>query len=235
MKLAIWRTGHEIADRVASAFKGDHFLVGSECDFDAYDFHIGYGILRGMEDVFAKAKHWINIDRGYINPGHYDGYYRLSYKGTQQTFGFPQPDFDRLKMLGVVFENRPLQDGYVLVCPPTDHVKKFFKIPYWDWDCRRSETPFIRNKGDLSPIDWSRIKRVITYNSSVGWEAMRRDIPVSSNPFNSIIGAFEQQYEGLEADYREPLFGIMAALQFTLDEFRQDRHTKLLEHFAKMK
>ena len=241
MRVCVWRTGHEIADTVGVAahqsLEGSRvFNCSTMCVEDIssivseFDIHIGYGILRSMDDVFRECdrqgKPWFNIDKGYWKPGHFGGYYRVSLRGTQQVSGWPEPDWERWKALGIEVEDWKWQDGNVLVCPPTDYVREFLDMKYWDWDCKASEVPLIRHKDAAYEICWQQTKRVITFNSSVGWEALRRGIPCESDPVHSIVGAW-QTIHG--TDKREELFATMAGLQLTLDEMRAGKLWPLME------
>src|ERR1051326_2634673 len=100
MNIAVWRTGHEIADRVAESLVKGLNGISLDCRYynmpslpDGYDANIAYGILRDTGEVFKASeedgKPWFNVDRGYFKPSHYDGYYRISCRGTQQTFDWP--------------------------------------------------------------------------------------------------------------------------------------------------
>lgn len=254
MKIAIWKTGHEIADTVAEVvargLSGHERILAITTPnrfhlIDQYDVHIGYGILRGMADVFRLAaqvnKPWICLDRGYWKPGHYDGYYRVSLGGTQQTKAFVEPAYERWDSFGIPIERSYPRPGYTLVCPPTDNVKRFFNIRD-EWLKRNvgiTEKHQLRFKCDDVPIDWdwtgnqqTQIGKVTTFNSSVGWEALRRGIMVKSNSVHSIVGAYQKQldksiHDDLEA--RRRLFAIQAALQLTLDEIRCGKLWPLME------
>lgn len=233
MKICVWRTGHEIADRVAEAvlagLRGTPHLLGNNHTStilnNEYDIHIGYGILRGMADVFRECdrqgKPWFCIDKGYWKPGHYDGYYRVSLRGTQQTSGWPEPDWERWRALGLAVEpmqqqGDTLADRHpVLFCPPTDYACEFFGIKLWVKP--NGLVDYWRPKGIDDPIKWDGVRRVCTFNSSVGWEALRRGIPVESDPVHSIVGAWQAKHG---TDKREELFATMAGLQLTLDEMR---------------
>ena len=237
MRIAVWRTGHEIADTVAYAIAEGACIHTDKLNDDfikQFDVHIGYGILRGMDKVFracGKAdKPWFNIDRGYWKPGHFDGYYRVSLCGTQQTSDWPDPDWGRWKSLGLEIEPMAVRDGYTLVCPPTDAVETFFgfpknmNVPYGT--LKPDHKYMLRPKGTKDPIDWDSVGKVITFNSSVGWEALRRGIPVVSDPTHSIVGAWQVRHG---TDKREELFATMAALQLTIDEMRQGKLLPLLK------
>lgn len=270
MKICVWRTNHPIADTIARAA-----LVGLNTPTNptyfaetntnylhdkvySHDIHIGYGILRGMADVFRECdrqgKPWFCIDRGYWKPGHYDGYYRVSLRGTQQTSGWPAPDWDRWEKLGLSVEPMRESTGKgVLSCPPTDYVEEFFDIK--DWFYKRHPFYHARNynirkrcKGSTIPLedDFNSNDSVETFNSSVGWEALRRGIPVESDPVHSIVGAWQESLKHrrktgtYQSDIntsdvetlmntREQLFATMAGLQLTLDEMRGGKLMPLLE------
>lgn len=265
MKIAVWRTGHPIADTVAEAvylssniknisfFPTDGFL---QDHVDEYDCHIGYGILRGMDEVFRTCdragKPWFNIDKGYWKPGHYDGYYRVSLRGTQQTTSLDklEPDYARWDALGIeIFPSESIKQitGYIrnsgdynLVCPPTEAAANFFcpkglPIP-WNKKRETVEEPKhwkTRDKSCSRSLqgDLDGCYRLFTFNSSVGWEALRQGIPVISDPNHSIIGAYVKQFDVKHEDSlesklhsdsnaRRRLFSVMAGLQLTLEEMR---------------
>lgn len=238
MKIAVWKTGHEIADKVAEAvYEGlkQHCEVSSHtCGTDrnilGYECHIGYGILRGTTELFKDCERlgvpWFNIDRGYWKPGHYDGYYRISLLGTQQAFGLDklEPDYDRWDALGIEIDNADPKGRYAwLHCPPTKPVEKFY-------DIKLNELPKdsrlrIRDKSTLRKLqtDLDSSCMVSTFNSSVGWEALRQGIPVVSDPTHSIVGAYQKMLDKpihADSNERRKLFAIMAGLQLRLDEIK---------------
>ena len=275
MRVAVWKTGHEIADTVAQAtFDGLRQLNGrnrfcetvciGDCNVykrnntleetvNFFDVHICYGILRGTADVFKSAKHWFEIDRGYTNPHHYSGNYRISYRGTQARWheGIPTGSsngrtspFEGVNLGSspspVTIEPWRKDDPSkpVLVCPPTLAVDAFFGLGAWiDW---LPENRVIRDKGDSTPIDWDAYRAVITFNSSVGWEAIRRGIPCLSDVNHSLVGSFygETDLEKLiqkslmQPDRRQELFDTMAAHQFTLEEIKQGKAWPLINPYV---
>lgn len=275
MKIAVWRTGHPIADTVAEAIlvwlrTTPHGIYDNHTSclikengqlsqsIENADIHIGYGILRGMDKVFHECqkrnKPFILLDRGYWKPGHYDGYYRISLNGTQQTFGFDKlkPDYVRWGALGLdicdgfdyrgPFQRSDTQRMTVLVCPQTEHVRNFFRkaFVYKRTDVDLWGLERIRKKdGQNIPLDFelSRTLKVITFNSSVGWEALRQGIPVISDPEHSIVGAFLHHHGKKTFDLateegqhlRRELFATQAALQLRLDEIRAGLLWPLIE------
>lgn len=242
MRIAIGRTGHEIADTIAEALiKG----FGHSSNADVF---IGYGILRGMDEQFKRYKHWFNVDRGYFNPGHYDGYYRISYRGTQAIWheGIPRKPINiELYNKRKLWEKKNWESKkeYILICPPTEPVCKFFNIQ-GSWINNvvrqlRGRSYKIRKKGDSQPINWDAISAVITFNSSIGWQALQRGIPVISDPNHSIVGSFYKHHHLLTYNLQEmpdnhlELFEAMNAHQFTLEEIRQGNAWDLISHYLK--
>lgn len=229
MKIAIWRTGHEIADTVADALKAGlngtimytepsgTYLTEQISEFDA---HIGYGILRGMDGVFRAAAQWgipfFNVDRGYFNPGHFDGNYRISCNGTQARWhqGVPRKPITgssngRTAGFGpanlgsspspVTIEPWRTGGDYVLVCPPTEPVCGFFGVDSIAWLRNAAHLANgmgfeykIRDKNGSEPLEkhLASAKALITFNSSVGWKALQMGIPVLSDPHHSLIGSY---------------------------------------------
>ena len=271
MRIAVWKTGHEIADAVADAVISDNNSRQRDCTWhlvhtnnfermprlavessDEFDIHIGYGILRGMGDIMKACeranKPFFHIDRGYLNPGHYEGYYRISYRGTQAKWheGIPRKPID-IKMEPWKIPNR----GTVVICPPTEAVCAFFKIAPQTWlnnaikqanDAFLTPAIAIHHKSDNKPFDWEDCLAVITFNSSVGWQALQRGIPVLSDPVHSIVGSY-YAYRGCDTlqkvtdftqkmgDSRMELFEAMAAHQFTLQEIREGKAWPILNHY----
>lgn len=258
MKIAVWRTGHEIADTVAEAvyegLKINNCAVSlhstselEESLVDQAEVHIAYGILRGCSDVFKSAerrnKNYVEIDRGYWLPAHYSGYYRISINGTQQTFGLDKlkPDYERWDKLGLSIDTKlPTERRLTqlrLVCPPTDYVAAFFGTDERYWSTMNagntSEYLFRRKNCDRSlQQDFNATKEVITFNSSVGWEALRQGIPVVSDPEFSILGAYQKMLDidlSKDSNERRKFFAIQCSLQRTLSEIREGQLWPLLQ------
>lgn len=239
MKIAVWGTKHEIAKTVADAvLEGfetikvpvDIFLDTDEVFYDA-DVHIGYGILRGMDGIFREAQKrgqkFFLIDRGYWKPGHYDGYYRISLNGTQQTTGLDklEPDYERWDKLGLEILPAIERSGEILVCPQTEAVGKFTG----EWikeGLEFGQHPIVRLKGSQVSLqdDLDKCRKVVTFNSSVGWEALRQGIPCESDSCFSFVGAYKKYFDHgnfMDVDSRRRMMAVQASLQLTLDEVRQ--------------
>lgn len=209
--MRLHKTGHEIADTVSD-------LIG---DLPDGDYRAAYGILRHrlFEDCTCK---WFELDKGFWGSSHYDGNYRLSYKGTQPEYDPKAPH----KEHGLSLETwRANKIGRVMICPPTESVRMFFNIDYagWLWWAvpeagKQGNFYFIRNKGDKEPINWDIISAVVTFNSTIGFEALRRGIPVISDPIHSTIGSYTSQINSIDGYDRDELFSFAAAHQFKLDD-----------------
>ena len=251
MRIAVWKTGHAIADTVAEALSegldaeinhvyqnasDPHWHVWQETNANV---HIAYGILRGTERVFKNTDHWFHVDRGYTNPGHYEGNYRISYKGTQAKWheGIPRkPWGGRLEPMRRYDASKP-----ILFCPPTDAVEEFFGLQDWYLENIPIGAFIKRQKGETRPLeeDLDRCRAVITFNSSVGWEAIRRGIPCLSDVNHSLVGSFygETDLNKLRQkfheapDNRQELFDTMAAHEFTLGEIKQGKAWNLINHY----
>ncbi len=283
MKIAVWSTGHSIADTVARAveqcFRTEKIGSGlirsfgkslADCatlyntvetlgeDFSGNlpeaDIHIGYGILRGMADVFRKAdesgKPWFNIDRGYWGANHFDGHYRISLRGTQQTklIGL-EPDYKRFDKLDIQLSNAKLGDT-VIICPPTEYVKGFFndidddkwikraldhikQLGYSKYRIRTKENSLHDAESDDFPVCGLNY----TFNCSLGWKWLARGIPCISDPEHSIVGAYQKTVDiPLHSSYEErrKLFALMASLQMTLEEMREGRLWTLMDQLLRL-
>jgi hypothetical protein len=239
----VFRTGHEINEKVCTA------LVEGFKDDDLY---ATYGILRGAgewaklkdgERINGHPKKVLLLDKGFFKPGHYDGYYRISTSGltTQPRFDPTKCDPARWKSLGIEVETWRKDGSHILICPPTEVVAKFYGMDMWDeaWGRMMAEkvlgqygTRFvvtIRTKGSTVPLadDLKNAYAIITFNSSVGWEALRQGIRVVSWWPYSTLGTWFVYHGGTTLDAmagswdhlnREELFSFMANHQFTLAE-----------------
>lgn len=252
MKVCIWQTGHEIADTVASAVYAG--FTKSECNafpplstrlhldqIDLWDVHVGYGILRSMDKVYNLCdklnKPWFNIDKGYLLPGHYSGYYRISLQGTQHTQGGDYADYERLGRLGISFRHwRGLVHEYpVLVCPPTDYVCEWLPdAKEWLGNAVRhlksKKREFVirwkdKTSKETLEHDIKSSNYVMTFNSSVGWEALRLGVPCVSDVKHSLVGSHFGHISLDKLSHaqdigRYKLFATMCNLQLTLQEIK---------------
>lgn len=203
--MRLHKTGHAIADTVSD-------LIGELPDGD---YRICYGILRHNE---FKDGNWFEIDKGFFGSGHYEGTYRISFRGTQPKYN---PTGLR-KAHGHALKPWQHNSGPALICPPTSHVCEFFGIDPTSWllnAIRQINGPYIiRHKGDSQSVDWTKISQVITFNSTIGVEALINGIPVISDPIHSTIGSYTVDIKNLDQLNRDELLSFMAAHQFKLSD-----------------
>lgn len=215
-------TGHDIADRVAQSLencfdcKARLATSVKDEDIDQASFVIGYGILRGTAEVYKTAerlkKPWFVLDNGYFHPGHYDGYYRMGYRGTQGPY--------KKRAFDVVMPE-PMKRNPVagLVCPPSDAVCQFFGVDKKKWTdeairyvTARGKQVVIRDKScnRALDVDLEHSAFVYTFNSGVGWKAISRGIPVVSDSELSIVGQWGKGLTATDADRREFVASLFA-------------------------
>lgn len=250
MRIAVWKTGHAIADTVADALREGFDGEIKDTRFDApnsgeYGAHIAYGILRGTSDIFKANPSYFNVDRGYFTPGHFDGYYRISYRGTQAKYdaAYPINSTYRVDLLKC---RVGLIGNYILICPPTEPVCAFYEINYnsWvDWAIAESKKTGLyyikRSKGDTGNASdfLDGAAAVITFNSSLGWQALINGIPCLSDPQHSVVGSYyntksiDELLEMVNNVPRKPLLDFMASHQFTLDEIRRGDAWPLIKFY----
>lgn len=215
--MRLHKTGHAIADTVSD-------LIG---DLPDGRYKIAYGILR--HDEFSGLEPWFCVDKGFYEAGHYNGNYRIACRGTQPKYSVLGPKSTH----GLDLEPFRYTGSHSLICPPTTHVAQFYGIDETVWllnAIRQADGKYIiRHKGDSQPIEWDIIRQVITFNSTVGVEALRRGIPVISDPVYSTIGSYTVDIKSIDELNRDELFSFMAGHQFRLHE--KDKITWLIHHY----
>lgn len=259
---AVYKTGHEIADRVAKSVAISGYEVrkvpNSFYDFESSDCHIAYGILRGTANLFAaaRAKHerFVFLDKGFFKPNHFDGYYRFGINRFQQSYAPHCLPVDRLELImgreKVLKEQTP-RGREVLVIAPTEAVCEFYNLGstrIWLQNmladlAERTDRPIsVRFKTTCVQLDehLANAYCVVTHSSSVAWEALRRGIPAIAQ-----VGSIVHDWNGLTIDDLEheerisvndnevmSLMTYMAHYQFTLDEIEQGKARHLIEGVA---
>jgi hypothetical protein len=238
MKVCIWETGHPISQticrKLADVCGFDLYNVDKHCpNLHRYDACLAYGILRGTELIKEHPRYFF-IDKGFWDAEHFTGQYRIGFGNTQPTYSLdtaqtlPQADH------GQILEPWRNQ-GYTLICPPTGHVCEFFGVNEWEWthDARVLEEfngreYWIREKGHPSAIDWDKVGKLVTFNSSLGFEALRRGIPVVSDPIHSTIGSYQKN--AIDPMNRDDLFSFGANHQFKLGD--REKIWGLITHYV---
>ena len=248
--LTIYCTGHPKSEIICSAMKagtgagmvwsGD----GLRKDGNPAFF---YGITRHnhliRDGCVAAGRDWYLCDNGYMGMGHYDGYFRI----TRNAFlcdGGGRPDFDRLDRLGIEIAPSRQAGGYVLVCPPIAYYGKFWDFDIVEWlnetkrvlaqvTDRKIVIRFKPGDGRIDryqpPLDehlagaWC----LVTHNSNVTTEAIVAGVPVfvtGATPA-AVVGStnIREVERPVYPDNRHEWLAVLAANQWTLDEFRSGK------------
>lgn len=246
----VWHTGHEINEKLSRALHAgipQSILKHTEWAdnyFNSTNKHVavGYGILRGTGDVFKhNEKHnvdYYEVDRGYINPNHYDGYYRISKNGMQAKYRDLDLPSDRLDKLKFKCENWFDPKGRIIVCPPTEYIEDFYGMErgWWVKDIEeyltRSERSFkTRHKSDAVSLenDLKGASCVITFNSNVAIEATIKSLPVVEGK-DSILSGWERDLIHQPTDSEiDKLLRFISYNQFTLEEIRNGTAWKIIQ------
>lgn len=245
----IWYTEHEISQRVLGAVaaglrRAGTLMQAMRCEGAQAvpkGSHICYGVLRGCDAVLKASDGmewpWYHIDNGYFRPGHFNGYYRISRGNTQAHYAPAQAaNGERWQRLGL--EMAPWQRnawGHVLICPPTPAMGSFFGFDTDKWLADTlaalagsSARPLVvRHKQALQPLeeDLKGAYAVVTFNSSVAWQALLQGIPAIADGACIVRSWNNFTFSDIESDLtacdRQALFHCFANNQFTLQEFAE--------------
>lgn len=217
--MRLHKTGHPIADTVSD-------LIG---DLPDGNYQISYGILR--HNLFGDGD-WYCVDKGFWLASHYEGNYRIGYRGTQPKFDPSAPKEPHGLALEPWIDPDKQRQYITLICPPSAHVCQFFNINYMKWLVTAAagiKSYHIRHKGVESPIEWDKICEVRTFNSTIAIEALKRGIPVISDPIHSSVGNFCAQKGTYYGYDRDELLSFLSAHQFKLTE--KDKICRLVTHY----
>lgn len=214
-----------------------------------------YGILRGCSDVihynFKNGHNYLHLDKGYLKPHHFSGYYRISLNDTQAHYKDVKLPSDRAKKLNIVLKDwQDNENGIVLIVPPTTAMEVFYGIDAKKWiDTtikKLNGRPYkVRTKEEASQIslqdDLKTAKCVITFNSNCALEAVLAGIPAIATSQHSIVRDWNQlTMNNVEDCYgrsisldRDKLLNFVAYHQFTLDEIERGVAAAIIKEMRK--
>lgn len=259
MTIYVWHTGHQINEHISHALHAgipQNILKHTEWA-DNYigstnkHVAVGYGILRGTGDIFHHNAHhgidYYEVDRGYINPNHFDGHYRISKNGMQAKYVEKDLPSDRLDKLKFKRENWFNPKGKIIVCPPSDYIENYYRMPHKSWEYTFKRFPLnvedsnvykIRNKSDTTPLEYDLkdAKCVLTFNSNVAVDATIKGIPVLAGWPSIVDGWSPISRQDILQDKLQPptdeqinkLLRFISYNQFTLEEIRNGTAWRLL-------
>src|SRR3990167_9325100 len=207
-----------------------------------------YGILRGTAEIIRQCE-WVGrdyyyIDHGYLKPGHYDGYYRITRNARQAEVADPREYIyppDRLKKVGVEIRPWRRTGKNILVIPITGAIGEFYGINSDQWlrvvtDEITSHTarPIeVKYKG-LGAIEealkdtWC----VVTHSSNTAVDALVNGVPVITLG-ESACELMSWDFGDIECPHwpeRELWLQALAYHQFTLTEMRNGTAWKILNY-----
>jgi hypothetical protein len=244
VKIAIYQTGHEICDRISLSLLSG--VLKGDCDAGIYharngiidaDVHIAYGILRGTGEIFkaaeARKQHWLCVDRGYWGANHYTGNYRICYRGTQAIYrgGEWLESGYTLEALP-----EPTKPKINLICPPSGYVCDWLGVNQDRWLIESLAVGgdiLVRPKDISEPVDWNNVSQLITFNSSIAIDAIRRGIHVISDETYSSVGSFQHHVGEIHLDtkYRDRLLRWLSGHHTTLDKIERGDIWRILNHY----
>lgn len=194
-----------------------------------------YGCLRGLEPTLRQAqkegRDWYYIDNGYINPGHYDGYYRVT-KNAFQIDGSGESNGERLARLKFHVKPWRINGRHILFCPPSEvwcgivgiDYKRFIEKTLYEIKRFSSRHVVFRNKiiKRALELDFLDAWCMVTYSSNAAVEAILAGIPVitiGSCAASEMSGTIKN-IDDLPMPDRANWLGVLADNQWTLDEMR---------------
>ncbi len=256
MTIYVWHTGHEINERLSLALHSgipNSILKHTEYKENYFshtnkNIAVGYGILRGTGDIFkhneAHSIDYYEVDRGYINPKHFDGYYRISKNGMQAKYVDKDLPSDRLDKLKIKRENWFNPKGKIIVCPPSEYIEHYYGLASNKWEDMVTSAissitmrPFkVRHKSDTTPLEYDLQEcfGVVTFNSNVAIDAVIKGLPVFTG-YQSIFhewgtNALEEFLDSCAPtnEQIDKLLRFISYNQFTLEEIRNGTAWRLL-------
>lgn len=251
----VFDTGHKTSRRITRAIQ-----EGLRCPrftdrnmLNYIDPIIIYGILRKNDDIWRRAMaagcDVYLVDNGYLRPGHFHGYYRIT-KNSFQHSGYGRLDYKRWKALGLQIKPWRLDGDYILIpAPPPDYNKAWrfdgdawlrtvkSKIhgrtsreiiitykPELDPRCPPDQKPF----GELLKDAWA----VITHDSGCALDALLAGVPVFTTGVTPAARCGAGDLKDIErpryCDDREEMFAVIAGQQWTLAEMERGLPWKTL-------
>lgn len=252
-----WYTSHFISEKVMlSTARGwrapaKHTSLFRKGEFN--DEALLYGILRGCSNIihynFKNGHDYLHLDRGYIKPDHFSGYYRISLNDTQAHYKDINLPQDRAKKLNVqVRDWQDNENGLVLIIPPTEAMEIFYGIDAKKWidttiKKLNGRPHKVRTKEDHASIqdDFKISKCVITFNSNAALEAVLFGIPAIATSQHSVVRDWNNLnmndindcYDKSVGLDRNKLLNFVAYHQFTLDEIEKGIAPAIIKEMRK--
>ena len=252
-----WYTDHFISEKVMLAASRGFRTPAKHTSLFRKGEHnseaLLYGVLRGCSDVihynFKNGHDYLHIDRGYIKPHHFSGYYRISLNDTQAHYKDVALPSERAKKLNVTIRDwQDNENGLVLILPPTEAMAIFYGIDMKKWlDTtikKLNGRPYkVRTKEDHVSLedDLKTAKCVITFNSNAALDAVLFGVPAIVTSQHSVVRDWngltmnnvEDCYDKSVDLDRNKLLNFVAYHQFTLDEIEKGIAPAIIKEMRK--
>ncbi len=116
-----------------------------------------FGILRGTADLISEVKDWYYFDHAYMFGNKHapskligEKIYRLTknWYHVKEIQKLKKSDYERIEKYRPHVHLKPwkYEGDYILVCPPSDHITKYFNKPNWLKDTLKEIKRFTRKE-----------------------------------------------------------------------------------------
>lgn len=231
-----YNTAHKHCDTVLRAFASGAPVTLTDCSKLREGGAVFYGIKRGsgplVHQAVREAREWFYCDNGYLKPGHYDGFFRVTRSAYQYT-GASAPNYERWRRLGITLDPWRKSGKHIVLCPPGDLycLHHGISISRWIADARQKISSVtdrqirVRTKATRAVSlaqELSNAHALVTHSSNSAIEALRTGVPVVTQgacAAKHLATPIESIEQPLYPD-REHWFATLAAQQWTLEEFK---------------
>ena len=207
--------GNAVIKSIAKGLKCNTELLDTNNipDIKDWETSIVWGILRGSDQIIKQSANkgldWYHIDHAYVERGHDKNNYRLTNRFINST-QMREADDKRNKKFEYELKKWTKGGGHILVCPPSDAIKKFMGVHNWMEDVLKQLRLYtdreirIRDKknallsGRTLAEDLSNCHAVVTHLSNIAVDAVLMGIPVFVNNLSAAWHVSSGELENIE-------------------------------------
>ena len=207
-----------------------------------------YGILRGTEDLFHKAKIFYYIDHGYLNSSKrifeqgktfidsLDGYFRIV-KNDFFHSGKGNCKSDRFEKLNIQIKEKRNFGEFILLSEPSIYVKKFFQLEDWvnktivEISKYTDRKIYVHNKQSKVSLDLllNKAWAFVSDQSTAGFKAMLAGVPAHFT--NKTLKGINSIKEIENGNINVNTFYNLAYGQWTLKEMQSGEAWEYIKKF----
>ena len=231
--------GNTVIQSVAKGLNSNTELLDANNIPDIKDGEVSivWGILRGSDQVIKqsaeKGTDWYHIDHAYVERGHDKNNYRLTNRfinGTQ----IREVDDKRGEIFEYELKRWTKGGGHILVCPPSDAIKKFMGVYSWledtlnqlkkytDREIRIRDKKNALQSGKTLTEDLNDCHAVVTHLSNIAVDAVLMGVPVFVNNLSAAWHVSSGDLKNIEKPIypdRELWINNLLYQQFRINEF----------------